>query len=481
MRNWIVSLVMVCAALGPAVAAADRVMMEGILARVNDRIVTISDFVERIRVELVQMPSPPPPDERNQFIRMVLDEMVNELILLERATEKRLEVNDEMVTNSINGLREENNLQDDEAWAQALESSGLTEEILRERYRRNMMLQQAVQGDAFGFTRLGAALDSRVPGCLIAFVLQLVKHALNPSSSVLVVFLEQFATCVVNVLGKVIEVQTDMFHDSVQFQLRPDPRRAVDVGDPFIRLGQIDEFGIASHQSACDFMVTSRDRHVLVRLRFIIMSHHAKLLPGPIRSLLGPGKRFALAVSRASLLTNLLPSRLLLRVGDQGDLHTVATRVDPCFPGIRDTILRVPRRRELALRLCLTNRPTFALDQLANRLRIAFNLRGTLQVFRGLAKAGRRLIQTAGQFSHASTDGRLRFIQEDVSKRRRAFLSAIPTSPPETNLAIDRQDRVRLLTLVVFPLPRRFADRRGEKRLPPHPPSTASPSQTPSA
>jgi len=147
MRNWIVSLVMVCAALGPAVAAADRVMMEGILARVNDRIVTISDFVERIRVELVQMPSPPPPDERNQFIRMVLDEMVNELILLERATEKRLEVNDEMVTNSINGLREENNLQDDEAWAQALESSGLTEEILRERYRRNMMLQQAVQGE----------------------------------------------------------------------------------------------------------------------------------------------------------------------------------------------------------------------------------------------------------------------------------------------------------------------------------------------
>lgn len=147
MRNWIVSLVMVCAALGPAVAAADRVMMEGILARVNDRIVTISDFVERIRVEMVQMPSPPPPDERKQFIRMVLDEMVNELILLERATEKRLEVNDEMVTNSINGLREENNLQDDEAWAQALESSGLTEEILRERYRRNMMLQQAVQGE----------------------------------------------------------------------------------------------------------------------------------------------------------------------------------------------------------------------------------------------------------------------------------------------------------------------------------------------
>ncbi len=86
--------------------------------RVNDRIVTVSDFAERIRVELSQMPSSPPEEDLRDFVRAMLNEMVNELVLLERAAEKRLEISDEMVDNSINALREENNLEDDEALEQ---------------------------------------------------------------------------------------------------------------------------------------------------------------------------------------------------------------------------------------------------------------------------------------------------------------------------------------------------------------------------
>jgi parvulin-like peptidyl-prolyl isomerase len=137
------SLVMAVSAFG-----ADRVVVEGVLVRVNERIVTISEFTQRVRQELNQMPSPPSNNEElRQFAEMLLDEMVNELVLMERATEKRLTVEDQMVDQALESLREENNLQDDEDWARALESAGLTVDALRERYRRSMLLQRAVQGE----------------------------------------------------------------------------------------------------------------------------------------------------------------------------------------------------------------------------------------------------------------------------------------------------------------------------------------------
>lgn len=140
----VVITVLMFAAVGHA---AERIIVEGVLVRVNERIVTISDFTQRVRQELAQMPTMPNNEELQQFTEMLLDEMVSELVLLERADEKRLTVEDAAVDRALDGLREENKLQDDEAWEQALESAGLTIDSLRERYRRQMLLQRAVQGE----------------------------------------------------------------------------------------------------------------------------------------------------------------------------------------------------------------------------------------------------------------------------------------------------------------------------------------------
>jgi peptidyl-prolyl cis-trans isomerase SurA len=126
---------------------AERVVVEGVLVRVNERIVTISDFTQRIRQELAQMQTQPNSEELQEFTEMLLDEMVSELVLLERAQEKRLDIDDERVDEAMENLRKENNLEDDQAWEQALASSGMTAESLRERYRRSMLLQRAVQGE----------------------------------------------------------------------------------------------------------------------------------------------------------------------------------------------------------------------------------------------------------------------------------------------------------------------------------------------
>ena len=147
MRDLVSRLLIVALLMAAVVASAERIVVEGVLVRVNERIVTISDFTERVRQELAQMPRMPNDEELQQFTEMLLEEMVSELVLMERATEKRLSIEDAAVDNALDGLREENNLQDDEAWEQALKSAGLTIESLRERYRRQMLLQRAVQGE----------------------------------------------------------------------------------------------------------------------------------------------------------------------------------------------------------------------------------------------------------------------------------------------------------------------------------------------
>lgn len=147
MRSRVFLVSVVLAALAMGAAAQDRMVLEGILVRVNDRIITISDFTKRLQVELTQMPSAPTEVEIRELTQMLLSEMVDELVLLERATEKRIEVNEKMVDQALQNLREENNLLEDEQWEQAIESSGLTMEQLRERYRRTILLQRAVQGE----------------------------------------------------------------------------------------------------------------------------------------------------------------------------------------------------------------------------------------------------------------------------------------------------------------------------------------------
>ncbi|PWB68550.1 MAG: hypothetical protein C3F15_16215 [Holophagae bacterium] len=145
-RLWTGALAAALALAGVA-WGGDRELVEAILARVNDRIVTVSDFRERLSVELSQQPSPPEGEALGRFAHSLFDTVVEEMILLERAREKKLTIDDEMVDKAIGELREQNKLQDEAAFKAALASAGLTEQALRDRYRHNMLLQRAVQSE----------------------------------------------------------------------------------------------------------------------------------------------------------------------------------------------------------------------------------------------------------------------------------------------------------------------------------------------
>jgi peptidyl-prolyl cis-trans isomerase SurA len=139
--------VLVVAILVALPATAERVVLEGIMIRVNDQVVTISEFTERVRQESSQFPEDFTAEQLQEFTVSLLTELVAELVMTERANEKKVIADEATVDRAIESIREENNLTDDAAWEQALASSGITEDMLRERYRKNILLQRTVQGE----------------------------------------------------------------------------------------------------------------------------------------------------------------------------------------------------------------------------------------------------------------------------------------------------------------------------------------------
>ncbi|MCD4747911.1 MAG: peptidyl-prolyl cis-trans isomerase [Thermoanaerobaculales bacterium] len=141
-------------------AAGERQTIEAILVRVNDNILTVQEFRSRIQQEIRQAPKPPNQEEFKEYSEVYLSAMVDEMILLERANQKGIVIDEEAIEEAIDGLRQENNLQDPIAFSAALRESGLTEEKLRERYSRSFMIQRAAQGEMRGAEITSAELRS---------------------------------------------------------------------------------------------------------------------------------------------------------------------------------------------------------------------------------------------------------------------------------------------------------------------------------
>lgn len=144
-KRHLVLVLLIFAVAGSVVA--ERVLVEAIMIRVNDRVLSLTDFANRLRQEFAQMPEAPPPDQVEKLAGSLLDALVEELIILERAEERHVEVPQEAIDEAVDNLRRENNLADEAAFEQALAQVGLTMDTIRERYRQTILLQRTVQSE----------------------------------------------------------------------------------------------------------------------------------------------------------------------------------------------------------------------------------------------------------------------------------------------------------------------------------------------
>jgi peptidyl-prolyl cis-trans isomerase SurA len=133
---WFVGAVLSAA----AAIASERTLVEGIVVRVNDRILTVADMRKRASERAAETGTPVPPADYPQLVK----EAADDICMLERAIELKIEVTPEEISDSIKSLREQNRFENDEQFDQALKSMGMTLEELRNRMRDQMLINRVL-------------------------------------------------------------------------------------------------------------------------------------------------------------------------------------------------------------------------------------------------------------------------------------------------------------------------------------------------
>ncbi|HTS01253.1 MAG TPA: peptidylprolyl isomerase [Thermoanaerobaculia bacterium] len=132
------------AALSAARPLAASEIVNRILIHVNSRIITQSQFDARLEQNIKENGAPPNAAALEDLKKSVMEELVNEALLEDRARELDLITTDQEIEDQIKRLREQNNVKTEEEFEKGLAASGLTLERLREQLRHSQTLQRVV-------------------------------------------------------------------------------------------------------------------------------------------------------------------------------------------------------------------------------------------------------------------------------------------------------------------------------------------------
>lgn len=139
MKKTTLALLLLLAAV-PASAAE---IVEAIVARVGDRIVTRSQYTARLRDGLADIERTAPPPQRAQqiesFRKTLLDDMVAELLLKDRADRLGLAVSDAELKDAVRRLMAQYGLKTEEEFDDSLKKSGLARADMEARLRDTLL------------------------------------------------------------------------------------------------------------------------------------------------------------------------------------------------------------------------------------------------------------------------------------------------------------------------------------------------------
>lgn len=127
--------------------AGKRVVVERVVAVVNDAIVLASELESRmlpVRGEVAQITDPKERERRlSKLTSQALDEMVNEELMVQAAEAAKIEVESSEIQAAMDEIKTNNNL-DDAGLAQVLAAQGLTMAGYRQELRRQILRLRAV-------------------------------------------------------------------------------------------------------------------------------------------------------------------------------------------------------------------------------------------------------------------------------------------------------------------------------------------------
>lgn len=131
--------------VGSAAVFGGQEVVEEIVAVVNDDIITLSDYRQQYELTLAQLRAQQlPPEEYDkqyqQFKKELINVMITELILLQKARELSLNVS-EQLKGMVEKIKTDNNMASDDDLRRAIEKEGMSYEMWLKQYEEGMMRQ----------------------------------------------------------------------------------------------------------------------------------------------------------------------------------------------------------------------------------------------------------------------------------------------------------------------------------------------------
>jgi parvulin-like peptidyl-prolyl isomerase len=143
-RSWLAALALGTFAILPLSGAE---LVERIVARVNDRLITQSEFDKRVAAG---GHTPNASSDATQVKREILDDMIREKLLEERAKELAVSASDAEIEEAVERVKRQYNLATDQEFDAALASSNMNRDDLKRQMRQTITLQKVIGRDVTG-------------------------------------------------------------------------------------------------------------------------------------------------------------------------------------------------------------------------------------------------------------------------------------------------------------------------------------------
>jgi peptidyl-prolyl cis-trans isomerase SurA len=126
-----------------AVTASAAELLEGIVVRVGDRIVTRTQYDRRLRDTYLDIDRNTPADRRaalkEEARANLVNELISELLIKDRADRLAISVSDAEIKESVGRLKQQYGITTDEQFEESLRSSGLTRAEMEARLRDTLI------------------------------------------------------------------------------------------------------------------------------------------------------------------------------------------------------------------------------------------------------------------------------------------------------------------------------------------------------
>jgi peptidyl-prolyl cis-trans isomerase C len=126
-----------------AVSLSAAELVEAIVVRVGDRVVTRTQYVKRLREGYAEIEQATPSDKaaakRDELRKNIVNDLIAELLIKDRADRLGISVSDAEVKDAMVRLKQQYNIATDEAFDQSLKSSGMTRADMEARLRDTLL------------------------------------------------------------------------------------------------------------------------------------------------------------------------------------------------------------------------------------------------------------------------------------------------------------------------------------------------------